>query len=160
MRILICSDSHGRHAALIRAIEKEGPLDMVIHCGDIEDGEQLIREAAHCHLEAVVGNNDYFSDLPRETVFELGGKKVWLTHGHNYFVSLGIERLREEAVRKKVDVVFFGHTHRPFLEEQDDILFINPGSISYPRQIPRRNSYVMLTIDSNDHWKLEQKYIS
>ncbi|MCD7738961.1 MAG: metallophosphoesterase [Lachnospiraceae bacterium] len=160
MRVLICSDSHGRHAGLIGAIEKEKPLDMVIHCGDIENGEPLIKEAAGCHLEAVTGNNDYFSDLPSETVFVLGGKKVWLTHGHNYFVSLGIERLKEEAVRKKADVVMFGHTHRPFLEEEDDILFINPGSISYPRQIPRRCSYVMLTIDANDRWKLEQKFVT
>ncbi|MCD7807210.1 MAG: metallophosphoesterase [Lachnospiraceae bacterium] len=160
MRVLICSDSHGRHANLVKAIENEKPLDMVIHCGDIEDGEALIREAAECHLEAVTGNNDYFSELPSETVFLLGGKKVWLTHGHNYFVSLGIERLKEEAARKKVDVVLFGHTHRPFLEEQDDILFINPGSISYPRQLPRRPSYVMLIIDDNDHWKLTQKFVT
>ena len=36
MRILIVSDTHGRHQALDRALEEAGAIDMFIHLGDVE----------------------------------------------------------------------------------------------------------------------------
>ena len=46
MKILIVSDTHGRHQALDRALEEAGKIDMFIHLGDVEGGED--------YLEAVV----------------------------------------------------------------------------------------------------------
>ena len=131
---------------------------MLIHCGDTEGGEYLISTAAGCRCEIVTGNNDYFSDLPREAVFHLGGKKVWVTHGHNYYVSLNTSIIKEEAQMKGADVVVFGHTHKPLMEE-GQVLCINPGSLSYPRQSDRRPSYIIVNIDRENKWHLETKYI-
>ena len=53
-----------------------------------------------------------FSPLDREKEIELGGKKIWLTHGHNYYVSLDLKVIEQEAVARGMDIVMFGHTHR------------------------------------------------
>lgn len=158
MRVLICSDTHRRHENYIKVVENEGPFELVIHCGDTEGGEYLISEAAQCHCEIVLGNNDFFSRLPVEAIFQLGGKKVWVTHGHNYCVSLDTAMIKEEAAAKGVDVVMFGHTHKPLIEE-GEVLCINPGSLSCPRQAGRRPSYIILDIDENDIWHMEIKYL-
>ena len=158
MRVLICSDTHRKHDNYMNVIEKEGPFDFLIHCGDTEGGEYLISEAAGCKSEIVMGNNDFFSALPRESVFTLGGRKVWVTHGHNYYVSLNTAIIQEEAMLKGANVVMFGHTHKPIIEE-GNVLCINPGSLSYPRQSNRKPSYIILEIDQNDRWNLEIKYL-
>ena len=158
MKVLICSDTHRRHDNFLKVVEKEGPLDLLIHLGDTEGGEYLISEAAGCLSKIVAGNNDFFGDLPRELTFELGGRKVWLTHGHNYYVMLDTAFIVEEAQARGVNVVMFGHTHRPIIEEAG-VLCINPGSISYPRQSGRQPSYIILTIDENDVWDLQIKYL-
>ena len=43
MKILIISDTHGSHKNFDRVIEKERPLDMLIHLGDVEGDEDYIR---------------------------------------------------------------------------------------------------------------------
>lgn len=37
----------------------------------------------------------------------------------------------------------FGHTHRPMLEEDEDLILLNPGSLSLPRQKAQRSYIVM-----------------
>lgn len=128
-------------------MEKVGKIDLLVHCGDVEGSEYLISEAAGCPVEMVQGNNDYFSSLPRETEFLIGDYKVWVTHGHNYYVSMGYEILKEEARSREVHIVMCGHTHRPVIEQERDLTLINPGSLSYPRQEGRVPSYVLMEID-------------
>ncbi|MBD5480871.1 MAG: metallophosphoesterase [Lachnospiraceae bacterium] len=147
MKVLIVSDTHKRNDNFFRVLEKTSPVDMVIHCGDIEGSEYAIAESAGCPVEMVAGNNDFFSTLPMEREFELGKYHVWVTHGHNYYVSMGNERLKQEARIRGVDIVFYGHTHRPLLDLNDDVIAINPGSLSYPRQDGRKPSYVLMDID-------------
>ena len=64
MRILIVSDTHKAHGNLERALEKEGPLDMLIHLGDGEGSDELIASWVNpgCLTEFVLGNNDFFSN--------------------------------------------------------------------------------------------------
>ena len=147
MRVLICSDTHRKHDNYMNVIEKEGPFDFLIHCGDTEGGEYLISEAAGCKSEIVMGNNDFFSALPRESVFTLGGRKVWVTHGHNYYVYMDNQTIKEEAIIKGVDIVMYGHTHKPVVEYDGEIIAVNPGSLTYPRQEGRRTSYIIMEID-------------
>ena len=37
------------------------------------------------------------------------------------------------GLQNHADVVMFGHTHVPYLEKTDDLILLNPGSISKPR---------------------------
>lgn len=147
MKVLIVSDTHKRNDNFFRVLAQVGPVDMVIHCGDIEGSEYTIEAAADCPVEMVAGNNDFFSELPMEREFEIGKYKVMVTHGHHYYVSMGNERLKQEARNRGIDIVFYGHTHRPDIDLKDDVMVINPGSISYPRQDGRCPSYVLMDID-------------
>lgn len=147
MKILVVSDTHRHNENYFKVIEKLGKIDLVIHCGDAEGSEYAISEGAGCETLIVMGNNDFFSKLPREIETTIGKYKVWITHGHNYYVSMNSEIIKEEAIRRGVDIVFYGHSHRPVVEIEKDVIAVNPGSLSYPRQDGKRPSYVVMDID-------------
>ena len=162
MKILIVSDTHRRDGNLREIIEKQSPFDMLIHLGDTEGSEAYFKEWVNndnCVIRVVRGNNDFFSDLPREEEIDIDGNKVLVTHGHYYGVSMDISGVAEEAKSRDCDAVFFGHTHKPVIEEIDGVLAINPGSLSYPRQHGRKPSYVLLETDKDRKMSAEIKYL-
>lgn len=146
MKILVVSDTHRKNDNYFKVVEMHKP-DMVIHCGDAEGSEYALTQAADCPVHIVLGNNDFFSDLPRELELEIEGRKVWVTHGHNYYVSMSGETIKEEAIARGMDIVMYGHSHRPVVDIGDDVIAINPGSLSYPRQENHRSSYIIMETD-------------
>lgn len=147
MRILVMSDTHRQHANFIEVTEKIGKLDLAVHLGDAEGYEDLIAEHLDCPLEIIAGNNDFFSRLEKEKIIYIGDYKVLLTHGQYYYVSVGLEGIRKEAIGRGADIVMFGHTHRPLIAVEEEVTMINPGSLSYPRQEGKRPSYIIMEID-------------
>ena len=147
MKCRIVSDTHGRHQALDRALEEAGKIDMFIHLGDVEGGEDYLEAVVECEKHIIRGNNDFFTELPREEEFEIGPYHAFITHGHYYYVSAGTETLKQEARARGAQIVLFGHTHRPVIDYTDDVIAVNPGSISYPRQEGHRPSFVMMELD-------------
>ncbi|HIZ65368.1 MAG TPA: metallophosphoesterase [Candidatus Blautia pullicola] len=147
MKILIVSDTHGHEKNLETVIEKTGPVDLFIHLGDIEGHEDYIEALAGCPVHMVSGNNDFFSELPREEELQLGRYRVLITHGHYYGVSVGTSRLKEEAASRNIDIVMYGHTHRPEIDREEEVTVVNPGSLSYPRQWGRKPSYLIMELD-------------
>ncbi len=147
MKILIVSDTHGRHDILRKVIFKEKPFDLLLHAGDVEGGEDTIRELTGCECKIVMGNNDYFSDLPAELEFKIDAYKFFICHGHRYGVSMGADRYREEAESRGADYAIFGHTHKPYLAKEGKLTLMNPGSLSYPRQEGRDPSYIIMETD-------------
>lgn len=95
MKILIVSDTHGRHRNLEEVLDREGPIDMLVHLGDVEGGEDYICALADCETHIIAGNNDFFSDLSREQEFFIGKYRVFITHGHSYYVSMGTKELKK-----------------------------------------------------------------
>jgi len=150
VKVLVVSDTHRKNDTYLEVLEKNGPVDMVIHCGDVEGSEYLIKEAAGCPVQMVMGNNDFFSDLPREIEFKLGKYKIWVTHGHNYYVYMDNQIIKEDAKGRGVDIVMYGHTHKPVVDTDGDVIAINPGSLTYPRQEGRRPSYIIMEIDEKE----------
>ena len=159
MRVLIVSDTHGRHGGLDRALQEAGNIDMLIHLEDVEGGETYIDAVADCEKHIIRGNNDFFSELPREEEFYIGSHKVFITHGHAYYVSLDPEYIREEGKARGAEIVMFGHTHRPFFEDDNGIIVLNPGSLSFPRQEGRKGSYMILEMDEDGGLEFSQKYL-
>lgn len=159
MRVLIISDTHGNHRNLDKVLERAGNIDMLLHMGDVEGGEYYIEATAGCPVHIVSGNNDFFSDLPHEQELQIGKYKVLMTHGHRYYVSMDTERLKQAARERGVDMVMYGHTHRPDIDTSDDVIVINPGSLSYPRQMGRKGSYILMEIDADGLAKFELKYV-
>lgn len=159
MKILIVSDTHRQNGNLCQALLDEGPVDMLLHLGDVEGSEDYIHHIAGCPVEIVSGNNDFFSRLPREREIMLGGYRVLMTHGHYYQVSLSLNYLREEARQRGVDIAMFGHTHRPVLEQEEGLTILNPGSISYPRQEGRQPSYMVMELEDDGEVRYQVKYL-
>ncbi len=145
MRVLIISDTHGRHTAFDRAIIGSWKR-LIIWCisGIQRAGEDYIEAFCGCPAYILAGNNDFFSRNLREMEIYFGKKKAFMAHGHQYSVSLGVERILDEGRSRNADIVMFGHTHRPYLKKFGDITVLNPGSLAFPRQEGRKGSYIIM----------------
>ena len=160
MKVLIVSDTHGREQNLAEALEQTGPIDQLIHLGGVEGGAEHIRELAGDAPAAIIaGNNDFFCDLPNERIFTIGGHRIFMTHGHGYFVHSGTLYLKREARKKGADIVMFGHTHKPYMEEDNELLVLNPGSLSLPRQEGHRPTYIVMEIADDGQISSELCYL-
>ena len=159
MKVLIISDTHGKDEKLNKVLIQENDLDLLIHLGDIQGSEDYIEAVAPCPVEMVSGNNDFFSDLDRERVIRVGGKRIFLTHGHYLYVSSGTSRLKAMAADKQCTIAMVGHTHKPMINLEDDVWVINPGSLSYPRQEGKLCTYIIMTVDEAGKFEFELKYV-
>ena len=132
MRVGVFSDSHGDHEALDELLERMGVLDAVCFLGDVARDAEHLRERLAAMpnqpvLYAVRGNNDYYSTctLPWDLLIELGGVRIYMTHGHR-LVSL--MNLAYKAQECGAQVALFGHTHQALCETVQGVLLLNPGS--------------------------------
>ena len=87
-RIMIVSDTHRRITNLAEALYREGNIDKLIHLGDFEGEDEVIRGMAGCEVMFVPGNNDFFSPYDKEIETQIGKYKVLLTHGNYYYCLL------------------------------------------------------------------------
>ena len=128
MRIAVFSDLHGgSERSMQEALES---YDYVVFLGD---GLLKIRHFAYEYPEKflyVRGTCDGYDETPLRMILDFDGVRVMLTHGHEERVKYGLMGILGVAKKENVNVVLFGHTHRPEVTEIDDILFVNPGSAS------------------------------
>lgn len=146
--ILVVSDSHRFVKNLNQVVESYAPkLLAVLHLGDVTDDIYPLRLLYPAlQFYCVSGNSDAGSKEPLWRVVELGGKKIFMTHGHEYAVKSGYRKIEAEAVSHNADICLFGHTHEPVQFNKGGIIFMNPGSISLPRS-ERSPSYGILDIE-------------
>ena len=150
MKILIASDIHGSEFYLQKLLQRfaeEGAEQMIL-LGDIynhgprnplPEGYRPLGVAALLNpladrLTVVKGNCDsdvdtLISDFEfvHEAQIYADGKKIFLTHGHNYTVKISPDRVKAKAKSVGADICIFGHTHKRYFDE-DEILTINPGA--------------------------------
>ena len=119
----VVADTHG----LVRPelLEALAGCDAILHAGDVGGGHVLRELEALAPLSAVRGNNDPpAEELPPTRTVELGGRRFHVLHAIQKLV---------EADAQRADVVVYGHSHRPALEEREGVLYLNPGSAGPPR---------------------------
>ena len=155
-KVLVISDTHGRTDNLDKILPLVKPLDQLIHLGDVGRDVEYIEVIAECPCCFVSGNNDFYSTLPRERLIKLNGVPVFLTHGHYYYVNSRKDFVRSAAVQRGAKIALFGHTHVPYLEEDETILVANPGSLSLPRQEGHCPTYMLLYIAEDGSFRVEQ----
>jgi len=135
MKILVFSDSHGEVRRMAQIVG-ETDASAVIFLGDcLRDIGKVARLHPHVLIYSVAGNCDFMSAVPDERIVELGGFKVFLTHGHKHGVKAGLERLLDYAKKQGVNAAFYGHSHIAHISKKDGITLLNPGSISEPRGV-------------------------
>lgn len=149
MKIGIISDTHGYMRGIDKAISYLNKCDLIIHAGDNVDDAEYIYYATDVKVKCVKGNCDpYNMDGHYELTFSANNKNFFVCHGHSHDVKMGIDSLYRFAKDNNIDFVVFGHTHIPIYETIDNITFINPGSLAYPRGGSDK-SFGILTIDNN-----------
>ena len=151
MKVLVMSDSHGRDSNVMEALEREMPFDVLIHLGDTQEDEEefcMCVAGEDIPVYLVSGNCDLFADYPPARIVTLAGHRLLLAHGHTHYVNYGTQELAADAKGNRCEIALYGHTHRPEIDESDpELMILNPGSISYPRQSPRRRTYMILTLE-------------
>ncbi|MDP2919962.1 MAG: YfcE family phosphodiesterase [Dehalococcoidia bacterium] len=141
--VLVLADTHVATIQQLPAKLSElvGAADYVVHCGDytsIKVVEELGRLAKR--FIGVYGNSDQpevKEQLPREATFEVGNKKVVVTHPYFGGPPWGLE---DELVERypEADVILFGHTHDRHCVTKNGKLLLNPGQ-GYPTFIHPMN---------------------
>ena len=146
MKLLVFSDSHGKATNMQNAVDMHKNADSLLHAGDGIKDIDLLKNIPNT-VYTVNGNfEDSFFSLQKGNkyaIFELGGKKIYMCHGHRHNVNFSMSSLIYSAVECDADIVIYGHTHQkhneyisgedlPFKREKGLYIF-NPGSISRPR---------------------------
>jgi len=125
LEIGIIADTHGTLPASTLEIFKK--TDLILHAGDIDDENVLIKLREISSVLPVKGNMDsgkWANNLNITETLEIGGVSIYMLHN--------VENL--DLVPEGIfDIVISGHTHSPMSEKKDNVLFLNPGSASYPR---------------------------
>ncbi len=142
MRIGVLSDTHG----LLRAevTPALAGVDHILHLGDVGDPAILEALAQIAPVTAIRGNIDRSgacAALPATEMVALGGRTFYLVHA--------IEDLDISPSAAGVDVVCFGHSHRPLIERRGKLTYLNPGSCG-PRRFNLPVTLAILDLrDSN-----------
>ena len=131
MRLVVTSDVHRRTSALFDIVERHiNNADLFINLGDsMNEIEELLMVYPNLKIECVAGNCDFGSTYPLTKLLECGGKRVFITHGHPFYVKHGYGVLMEKARDVKADICLFGHTHTPYTEIVDGVYYMNPGAV-------------------------------
>ncbi|WP_018921648.1 metallophosphoesterase [Salsuginibacillus kocurii] len=138
--ILIISDTHGDRTELAKVIARHAnDTEAIIHCGDSElEGTDEVLKG----VNIVKGNCDFGTDFSEETLLEIEGQRVFVTHGHLHNVKMTHLNLLYRAEESGADLVCFGHSHSVAAFHERGVVFVNPGSLLLPRQ-PREATYAI-----------------
>ena len=135
----VISDTHG----LLRpeAVTALHGVEMILHAGDIGKPEILDELNKIAPVTAVRGNNDtgdWARDIPDRQHLEIGGISIYMLHDLKEFNSA------DEAI--DADVLIFGHSHKPMIEERDGVVHLNPGSAG-PRRFKLPVTVALLNVE-------------
>ena len=148
MRIITISDTHietGKIPEYIADVLED--YDVIVHAGDFISYECYKAFEATGKLKAVHGNADEAlikQELPEKITFEVDGIKIGIVHEGALSLN-DTTALRYLALEMEVDILVFGHLHRPLIEKSD-VLLICPGSPTKPRM----SDPCAVEIDIND----------
>lgn len=151
MKYFIASDIHGSAHYCQKVIERYAAekADRLILLGDIlyhgprndlpeeydpKEVSRMLNELAD-EIICVRGNCEAevdqmmlsFPVMAEYALLEMGGKLIYLTHGHIYGAD-------NPPPMKKGDILLNGHTHIPACEEREGYMYMNPGSVSIPKE--------------------------
>ncbi len=135
MKIAIVSDTHNNWTNFKKAIDwiKKEKIQLILHCGDINSRE-IINDAQKLFnggIKYVRGNADYgLETIPYSEEVDIGGKRIGFAHFPDIAKKMAQSQNPSTGSGQRYDVVFYGHTHRPWEEKIGNCRFINPGELA------------------------------
>ena len=134
MLVGVISDIHGHLSE--QAYDALQPCDMILCAGDVERPSVLMELDAIAPTVAVLGNGDSSlrgMNIPFVASPRIGGVRFFMTHRPE---DIG-------TVAEDVRVVVHGHTHVPVCRVHESYTYMNPGSVSIPKE-NSEHSYMIL----------------
>ena len=119
MKALIVSDNHSNLEILEELTHiYQDEIDLWLHCGD---SEFMSDDPIWDYFKTVRGNMDIDYSLPVDRVEKFEDENILVVHGHNQRVGSTFDILKELAIEKKADVIFYGHTHIAKVDKINDL---------------------------------------
>ena len=119
--------------------------DLILHAGDLLVEDVLYELESYAPVRAVKGNVDGWDvRLPETLKFEVGDVPVAMIH------DSGPKKGRWGRMRRRFPgarVVVFGHSHIPWLEDEDGLMLLNPGSPTDRRRAPD-HTFALLHVEA------------
>lgn len=139
-RILLLGDLlyHGPRNDLPRAY---APKEVITMLNSIKNEVLCVRGNCDTEVDQMVLDFPIMADY---AVLFAGGHTIYASHGHHFNES-------SPPPLKKGDILLNGHTHVPVFHVREDFIFMNPGSVSIPKD-GSCHSYMTLE-DGNFFWK-------
>ena len=138
-RVIVLSDTHG----LLRSevLEYLSQADIIIHGGDINTQSIVDKLREYSPLYIVRGNNDkvWAEGLPQRLTFTIEGVHFFLVHNKKDVPS----------DLSDTHVVVYGHSHKYACEERNGVLWLNPGSCSFPRPYRAMPTMAVLSTEAD-----------
>ena len=153
MRIAVISDTHSRTTSVWNALSimAERGVELIVHCGDICDGQTIELFSSHTHF--VFGNCDYAKNDIERAVSDIGatlhgawgqleiaGCSLAFTHGDDHRLLHDLEHA------DTFDFLFYGHTHVAKEHRTGKTRVITPGALE---RVARR-SFLILDLPSGE----------
>ena len=131
-------------------------VDLILHAGDIYDLSVLDELERIAPVLAAKGDDDSGDTLAdhrvkQRHVLKLGGQTLWLIHYKPHHYPTGPRRARNYAGQEGLDapdIVVYGHEHCPIVRRPMGVLFVNPGSPTFPDYRCCLGTVGILNIDS------------
>jgi len=141
-RFGVISDTHLGRGKGEQALEpvhelfRRASVNMILHAGDVGQ-EWVLRDLESiAPVAAVRGNADsqpLIEALPDHVWINVGTKRILLLHGHHGKTARATARA---SAGPGVDLIVFGHSHQPLIEQSGDTILFNPGSATERRWNP------------------------
>lgn len=143
MKIAVIADIHDNMSNLEKFISwcKKNAISQLICVGDVTNDEtlQYLAEEFKDPIHLIRGNMEIYEEeeikkypnlkyYGRFAIAEIYGKKIGLCHEPVL--------IKELIKMDKCDLIFYGHTHKPWMEDRKGIRIINPGTLGGVFQRP------------------------
>lgn len=172
MKIMIISDIHGYSKNLKKVLDiyTNNNFDMMICLGDLltpgydyEEVKTLLNNFSRKYdFTCMMGNNDRYIDGLDFPLCEgyisltIDGHRMFFTHGNRYNIN------NKSFMDREGDILIQGHTHSRWMYKEYTKYYLNPGSISLPRDdcdgsfiVYENNVFYLYDIDNNLESTLE-----
>lgn len=138
----LISDTHG----MVRkeVLESLKDCKLILHAGDIGKPEVIDNLKDISNIEFIRGNCDKDKNIAKEDkVVDVHNKRIYLIHD--------ISKINIDLKKENIDIVVYGHSHKSNIYEDDNILYINPGSVG-PRRFKLPISMARLRVLENEEY--------
>ena len=137
MKVVIISDLHDNLVNLKKCLNwcQQQSVEKLICCGDLTNSETLkalatgftktiylVKGNIEIYDQAELSQFSNINYFGQDGSFILAGRKVGLCHPPSL-----VDKILNQG---QCDIIFYGHTHQPWLDEKSGVKIVNPGTMA------------------------------